>query len=152
MQNWQKDRNYKKLENTDGSFIYLITVDGVDVETSEAIYTVYSQSDRRERYLAERDRGFLLSLERMDEDEVPSLLMERHTESAEDTMMCEMLIGQAMSAFVSLKPDEQELIEALVINGITEQDYAAQIGVSQQAVNKRRKKILEKLKNLVVKT
>jgi len=152
MQNWQKDRNYRKHENTDGSFTYIVTIDGVDVEVSEAVYKAYSQADRRERYLDERDAGVLLSLDRMDEDGVPSFLSDRHVPSAENTALREMLIGQAVDALMSLEPDERALIDALIIDGITERDYAAQIGLSQQAVNKRRKKILEKLRNLVVKT
>jgi len=152
MQNWQKDRNYRKRENPDGSFAYIVTIDGVDVEVSEAVYRAYSQADRRERYLDERDAGILLSLDRMDEDGVPSFLSDRHSPSAENTAMREMLIGQAVTALMSLEPDERALIEALIIDGVTERDYAAQIGLSQQAVNKRRKKILEKLKKLVVKT
>ena len=30
MQKWQKDRNYRKYENEDGSFRYVITIDGED--------------------------------------------------------------------------------------------------------------------------
>ena len=152
MYNWQKGRNYRKLKNEDGTITYIITVDGVDVEVTEEVYKMYSQADRRERYLDERDAGVLLSLDRMEEDGVPSFLSGRHAPSAENTAMREMLIGQAVAALVSLTQDERDLIEALIIDGVTERDYAAQIGLSQQAVNKRRKKILEKLKKLVVKT
>ena len=47
-----------------------------------------------------------------------------------------------------LKPDEQALIEALYFNFLTQDDYAKQIGLSQQAVSKKRTKILKKLRNL----
>ena len=145
MQNWQKDRNYRKRENLDGSFAYIVTIDGVDVEVSEAVYKAYSQADRRERYLDERDAGLLLSLDRMDEDGVPSFMTGRHAPSAEDTAMREMLIGQAMSALASLASEDKALIQAVVIDGVTEQEYAVTLGISQVAVHKRKKRILQNL-------
>ena len=145
MQNWQKERNYRKFENGDGLFSYVIKVDGVDVEVSEDIYMAYSQAERRERYLDERDAGLLLSLDRMDEDGVLAFWADRYVPSAETTAMREMLIGQAMDAFLSLPSKDRALIEAVVIDGVTEQEYADAIGVRQSTVNKWKKKILKKV-------
>jgi hypothetical protein len=114
MQNWQKHRNYRKHMNPDGSFRYVITVEGRDVEITEAVYKAYSQSDRRERYCVERDAGRLLSLERLDEDDVLlSTLTEQLIESAEDTVIRALLKKQIIMAFDSLAPDERHLIQAL---------------------------------------
>jgi RNA polymerase sigma factor (sigma-70 family) len=152
MKNWQKSRNYRKLENADGSFRFVITIDGEDVEASEAVYKAYSQADRRERYCAERDAGRFLSLDRMDEDEVLlSYLTDEHIESAEDTALRGLFEEQARAAFNCLEPDERRLIQALIIDGLTERDFAVSIGLSQKSVNKRKHKILEKLKRLVLK-
>ena len=145
MQNWQKDRNYRKRENDDNTITFIVTIDGVDVEVCEEVYTAYSQADRRERYQAERDAGFLLSLDRMNEDDVPECLTKRHSESAEDVMMREMLVGQAMAALTQLKPEDRQLIQAVVMDGVTEQAYADVIGVRQSTVNKWKKKILKKV-------
>ena len=145
MQNWQKERNYRKFENGDGLFSYVITVDSVDVEVSEDVYMAYSQAERRERYLDERDAGLLLSLDRMDEDGVLAVWADRYVPSAENTAMREMLIGQAMAALLSLSPKDRALIEAVVIDGATEQEYADAIGVRQSTVNKWKKKILKKI-------
>jgi RNA polymerase sigma factor (sigma-70 family) len=145
MQNWQKERNYRKFENGDGLFSYVITVDGVDVEVSEDVYMAYSQAERRERYLDERDAGFLLSLDRMDEDGVLAFWADRYVPSAENIAMREMLIGQAMDALLSLPPKDRALIEAVVIDGVTEQEYATITGVSQVAVHKRKNRILKNI-------
>jgi RNA polymerase sigma factor (sigma-70 family) len=152
MQNWQKDRNYRKYENADGTFKYVITVDGEDVEVSGEVYKAYSQADRRERYCAERDAGRLLSLERFGEDgaTLESLIGE-YAKSAEDYAIHAMLMEQAVAAFNQLEPAERKLIQALVIDGVTERDYAARIGLSQKGVNKRKQRILEKLKKMVLK-
>ena len=50
MQNWQKDRNYRKYENADGSFRFVITVDGEDVEVGEELYKEYAASGRKMEY------------------------------------------------------------------------------------------------------
>ena len=151
MKNWQKDRNYRKYETAGGSFKFIITVDGEDLEVSEEVYKAYSQADRRERYCAERDAGRLLSFDGMDgDDELLSYLTDYHTESAEDTAIRKILTRQVISAFALLSPEERHLIQAVVVDGMTEQDYATLIGLSQKGVNKRKHKILEKLRKMVL--
>ena len=149
MQNWQKNRNYRKHENTDGSFTYIITIDGENVEVRKEVYEVYAQADRRERYCAERDAGRLLSMEQLEED---GISLDKYVESAEDTVVRMLLAEQAMAALKTLEPDEQHLIQALIIDGMTERAYAASTGFSQKSVNKRKHKILEKLRALVLKS
>jgi len=152
MQNWQKDRNYRKFENADGSFTYVIMVDSETVEVSAEVYAAYSQADRRERYCAERDAGRLLSIERFEEIGISiESLLDEHVESAEDSVIQQMLLEELRSAFMSLEAEERQLLQALVIDGVSERDYAQAIGLSQKGVNKRKHKILEKLKNLVLK-
>ena len=147
MQNWQEQRNYRKFKNADGSFTYVVTVDGTEVEVSAEVYIAYSQEDRRERYCAERDAGRLLSFDGMDEDDgLLSYLLDRHTESAEDAAIRGMLIKRAMAALSTLPPEDQRLIRAVVMGGVTEEAYAAVIGVTQVAVHKRKKRILSMLK------
>ena len=151
MQNWQKDRNYRKFKNPDGSVIYVVTVDGEDVEVTAEVYRAYSKADRRERYCEEREAGRVLSFDGMTGvDGLLSYLTDRHAESAEDTAIRSILAEKAIDAFQSLDEDERQLIQAVVIDGMTEQDYAAVIRLSQKGVNKRKKKILEKLKKLVL--
>ena len=151
MQNWKKDRNYRKSQNRDGSFTYVITVDGETVEVSEEVYMAYSQADRRERYCAERESGQKLSLERMDEDNVPlEYMTDQHIESAEDAVIRKMLAESVAEAFWKLEPDERDLIRALVMDGVTEQEYAERAGVSQVAVHKRKKRLLKKISDFMV--
>jgi len=152
MYNWQRERNYRKIKNDDGTFTYIITVDGVGVEVTAEVYKVYSQADRRERYIEEREAGTLLSLDQLEEDGVPALETNRYALSAEDTTMLKLHGGKALEALNSLEPEEIALIKELIFDGVTERDYAAKIGLSQKGVNKRKKKILEKLKILVLKS
>ena len=151
MQNWQKDRNYQKFDNGDGSFRHIITIDGTDIEVSAEVFAVYSQGDRRERYLGERDAGRLLSLDKFAEMGITlDRLVDEHIESAEASVLHAMLKEQVMVALAELTPEEQHLIHALVFDGVTERDYAAEIGLSQKGVNKRKHRILEKIRKAVL--
>lgn len=49
-----------------------------------------------------------------------------------------------------LDKDEQRLIEALFNNGMTVREYAAASGLSKSKVDRDKKKILDKLKNLLI--
>ena len=145
MQNWQKNRNYRKRENLDGTFTCIITIDGEDVEVSEEVFKAYSQADRRERYVEERNAKTLLSVDRMADDGVPEFMTKRSVISAEDVVMRELLVGQAMAALSALSTEDRSLICAVVMDGVTEEEYAKRIGVRQSTVNKRKQKILKKI-------
>ena len=148
MQNWQKSRNYRKYKNEYGTYRYVITVDGEDVEVSADVYAVYSQSDRRERYIAERESGVLLSLDQFDEDGVQFSC--HYTESAEDSVLHRIEQSQLLSALSDLDDGERDLIQALYYDGVTEQGYAECVGVSQVAIHRRKNRILTKLSDLLV--
>lgn len=150
MQNWQKDRNYRKYVNTDGSFIYVITVDGEDVKVNEEVYKAYSQTERRERYCAECEEGLLLSLDQMDEDGMQlSYLIKRHAESAEDMAVQSLLIQQINEVLPLLDAEDQELIWRLYYDGISIRKYAKEKGLSDFAIRHREHKVLAKIKKLL---
>ena len=154
MQYWKKTRNYRKHIDSDGSVRHMVTVDGEEVEVTAAVYKAYSQADRRERYGYEREEGLLLSLERMDEEGMhPAFPTDRRVESAEDTVMRRIVIAEALDTLSCLKPGEQRLIRAVVMEDVPERDYAAQIGITENGVNKRKlralKKISKKLKKFL---
>jgi DNA-directed RNA polymerase specialized sigma24 family protein len=150
MKEWQKDRNYRKFRRADGSFTYVISVDGERVEVSKEIYEAYSQEDRRARYLDECDEGRVLSIECMaDGNAILEYFTVRRVESAEDAALRKMLVNRTMSAIATLSPDDKRLIYALAIMGVTEKRYADLTGVSQAAVHKRKKRVFKKIFDLV---
>ena len=143
MKKWQKERNYRKIQNPDDTCRYVITIDGEDIEVNVDVYKAYSQSDRRERYLYERESGLILSIDQMDEEG-----MQRHlpkTESAEYVFMRSQERAKLLEAIKPLSSDEQELIRRLFFDGMTEKQYADSIGLSQVAVHKRKKKIFSRI-------
>jgi len=150
MKHWQKSRNYRKQKNDDGSVTYIITVDGQDVEVNEEVYKAYSGADRRERYIEEREDGIVLSLDQMREDGVPiDLLTRQYVESAEDTAIRNIMGREAMSALQILAPEERQVIQAVVLEDVTEQEFADLLGLTQAAVHKRKNRALAKLSKIL---
>lgn len=150
MQDWQRDRNYRKYENPDGTFTYIITIAGEKISVTKEVFDAYSQEDRRERYCDERDVGRLLSLDKLDEDSVPLICFaERHSESAEDTAIRELQMSRMVEVLALLTPDERTLIEALFLESISARELARSIGVYHRTIIYRRDKILEKLRRLM---
>ncbi len=146
MEYWKKERNYRKQKCADQTLRYIITVDGTDVDVSAEIYQAYAQADRRERYCREREAGLLLSLEQMDEDGMPfTFFMSGRSVSFEDIIMRGMAAKAALDALSLLPHDERHLIEAVVMAGVTESEYAAYMGISQVAVHRRKQRILKKI-------
>ena len=150
MKYWQKDRNYRKYQNEDGTFLYVITVDGVDVEVPIEVYQAYAQADRKERYGYEREDGLLLSLDRLTEDGMHlSYLTGQHVESAEDTAIRDLMIKQVMDAVLLLSEEERELIDQLFFQDTSARELARTIGVYHRTIIYRRDKVLEKLRRLM---
>lgn len=147
MKYWQKDRNYRKYSDENGTFRYVVTVDGEDVEVTPEVYEAYAQADRRERYGYERDEGVLLSLDRLEEDGMQlTWLTDQNVESAEDTAIQETMIARMMEALDKLEPEERELIELLFFEGVSIRELARRAGMHLHAIQYRRDKVLEKLR------
>ena len=150
MKYWQKDRNYRKYPNEDGTFRYIITVDGEEVDVSPAVYEAYAQDDRRERYCYEREDGLLLSLERLDEDGMQlAWLGDSHVESAEDSAVREIMTTRMLEILDQLGAEERELIELLFFENISARELARSTGVYHRTIIYRRDRVLEKIRQLM---
>jgi len=155
MENWRKTRNYRRVKDKSGVVIAnIITMDGIDVEVSEEVYLAYSQAERRERYLTEEvDQGKVLSLEKLEEDDVPlaSLGVEPE-ESPESIVLGQKSQDQTLrlaSALAELDKSEQQLVQALFFDGISARAYAKELGVRLNTVQYRRDKLLKKLRQKI---
>ena len=170
MQNWRKNRNFRKTENADGTFTYVITVDGIKVEVSEEVYTAYAQGGykmenmefgtKSDRILQDADGRAV-----RDEHGNPVVLPEREISldkligedwdfssselSAEDTVLARIETEALYRYLNMLDANERDLIDALFFEGMTEREYSAQSGIPQKTINDRKRRILEKLKKLM---
>ena len=157
MKNWQDDRNYRKIRQPDGTVKNLIFVDGQAVEVTDEVFAAYSQMDRQERYQEEllQDNPHV-SLEKLADACVPieEYMLEQAPSpediciSMEDAAEQAALLRLLPEALEQLTESERELIRALYFEGVPVREYARQKGVRLFVIQKRRDRILAKLKNI----
>ena len=124
-----------------------------DVEVTEEVYRTYK---RTEWNIEDNDTSFYAheiqfsSLIGGSEDAFQNFREFIDTENnPENAIERKFLLEKLMEAIVSLSDKEQALVHALFIDGYSEKDYAKQCGVKQQAINKRKHRILKKIKKLL---
>ena len=171
MTSWKKNRNFRKFANDDGAFTYVIGVDGIAVEVSKEIYEAYSKLGykmenmefglKRDRILkdlngnAVRDRNGQAVMLPEREISLDKLIDEDWDfESSELTPEGEVVgrfeIDELYECLNSLDADELELVMALFFEGLTESAFATRIGLTQKAINKRKHKVLAKLRKFLL--
>ncbi len=128
---------------------YYIYIDGEPIEVSSAVYHVfYGMKDQENEQERKKRRNDVLSYDALDHDEQ---LGEDVFEDMRSATLDELLIAAEVRerlhrALLSLPRSERELIEAIYLQDIPVSNYAAKIGWSISGVNKRRVKILSKLR------
>ena len=154
MKKRQEKRNYRRFKDENGNAIAnVITVDGETVEVTDAVYQVYAQVDRRERYITEEvEPGMILSLDKFLEEEVTLETLGVELEESAESLVLEReqleMISQQKSilysALDSLDQPERQLIEALFFEEVSIREYSRRIGVTHRAIIKRRDYVLKK--------
>lgn len=141
-----------------------IWINGWPVEVTDEVYSVYMKGDRKMRYFENdlKTERFLLdengqvkqiipsredSLDRLTEDNAQQFSDGR--KSVEDVVIQQIMTDKLHTAISQLTEKEQDLIQALFFEEMTEREYADQLGVYHNAVHKRKMRILEKLKKLL---
>lgn len=142
---------------------FFISVNGKRVEVTEEVYLTYYRSKRRERYFEQdikietpvRDKDAnIIGYAPSKEDSLERLIatgaeFPDEQDSVEDAVIRELTADKLHEALDALTEDERALIEALFYEGKTERQAADVFGISQKGINKRKTKILEKLKKLI---
>jgi len=144
-----------------------IEIDGQQVPVTEEVYRAYKRplwAEHKRKERAKRCRvenGFRctkdcktcsklrdggdLSLEKFTEDGFEVADSVDIAELVADKLLLEQLVA----ALDDLEPDERSLIDALFCNDRTERDYATDVGISHQAIGKRKRKVIDKLRGLM---
>lgn len=131
---------------------YLIPIQGILVEVSEEVYTEFYRSDRRERYLVEKDRenGVFSyhsifarspSAEGGIADPQAAALEERYAEQTR--------LHNLDRCISYLLRSERELVIAIFYEGLKPSEYANRIGMTKRGVNKKKKRILLKMRRIM---
>lgn len=147
---------YLFINSTESEGRYFIKWDDLVIEASKAQYTDWLRNEEHSGYLREYENGWNtislysdLSLEgRTGEELVPDL-----GAKVELKAMANIRKHALLAALHQLDNQSFHLIYSLYLttDKKTESELASEIGISQQAVHRRKEKILHKLKFLVVK-
>lgn len=127
---------------------WFLPVQGCLVETDRAHYSAFYRDKERQKYLnkVERDLG-LLSIDAFESDAYGTTAY--HAEDVADLLAHEERLRELQKALRTLNPEERNLIDLHFYQDFPQADIAAQLGVSQQAISKRLRKICEKMKKLL---
>lgn len=132
---------------------YFLPFHGCLMEVSYEDYRKEYQLRRRWKYIHEEARlngevsyHALVSEDRSGEEIIRDLYTNVENEAITH-IMCALL----RKALKELTEVEMDLIDNLYFKGLPEREYAAALGISQKGVNKRRHKVLVKLKRLIEK-
>lgn len=104
--------------------------------------TVVDQENRTVEQIPSREDSYERMLEQ-------NMQFAEETASAEEQALKNIQTQQLHKALLLLSDDERDLIERLFFQEQTEREIAAVYGLSQNAVNKRRKRVLDKLRELI---
>ena len=116
---------------------------------------MYMELDlKSERYVRRGGQEIVLpskerSLELMYEDDAIEFMS--NDESTKDQAIQRVRCGHLRDALKKLEPEELALIKALYFKEMGERAHAKEIGLSQKGVNKRRHKVLAKLRGFLQK-
>lgn len=141
---------YQRLikENTKRRFLLL---GGMLMEVSEEDYVQMNREKSRLQYQQKLViRSGELSYDIFCEDSWGcGLPLEEEIPDVCEIVVTQMMIEKMLEVMKELSEEEQQLIQALYFGDDSEKTYGEKLGLSQAAVHKRKKKVLEKLRGLL---
>jgi len=124
---------------------------GMLMEVTENVYREFYREERRQQYLDKlAEEHCVISYDRLTTDEFngQAFLPDRGlsvVDLVEQSLMKEALVN----GLKQLDAEERELLRLAYFEEMTERAIAVQYGISQVAVNKKKRKVLEKLKKMI---
>lgn len=131
---------------------YIIKIGDALVEVTREVYDAYYSVERHVRTLDEKDeRNGTVQYSNLDTKEILGVEMLRDltAEPVEDEALLRILAERLHQCLSLLPVSDQQLIQAIYFEELSEREYARQVGLSQKGVNKRKHKILKKLREMV---
>ena len=129
-----------------------IRVRGTLVAVTPDVYHVCHQTKRYAKTLYEKDeRNNLVSYDGMDTEEIlgEETIPDLSTPSVEDIVLHRLHKEKLRLCLSMLTKEEWSLVYVLYYEENSEREYADTLGLSQKAVNKRRHKVLAKMRRLI---
>ena len=143
--------------------IYRISIRGELIEVDRELYLYFYRSRRRIKYYEHdiktevairNENGEITGYMPSKEDSLDRILESGadfcdESESIEDIAIRHLMVDKLRQCLLLLDDNERWLIEALYFNDKSEAEAALVLGITQQAVSKRKRKILINLRNFM---
>ena len=128
-----------------------IPIQGCLLEVAREQYTEFYRDKERWRYLQKLDtKNSLLSLDGFMDDEGNALdFIADESADVEKTVIHAVMLDRLKTALPLLSDSEQALIQAIFFDGLTEREVGFRLGMTQSVINKRKAKILAKLRKII---
>lgn len=144
---------YQLLTSPAGKGRYFIDMDEFMIEATEAEYKDWRKEKDHSDYLQEQESQVQLLPLCGGEQGSQGDLIPDMSASTEEQAMASILRKALKEALNALDDESYTIIDALILaqDRKSERDLASEFGLSQKAINKRKRKILNHLKFLVLK-
>ena len=128
-----------------------IPIQGCLLEVAREQYTEFYRDKERWRYLQKLDtKNSLLSLDGFKDDEGNALdFIADESADVEKAVIHAVMLDRLKTALPLLSDSEQALIQAIFFDGLTEREVGFRLGMTQSVINKRKAKILAKLRKII---
>ena len=146
-------RDFCRRRQADQSYMdkLFIPVQGCLIEVVREQYADFYKDKERWRYLKKLDtKHKLLSLEGFTDSEgnVIDFVVDETVDVAE-TVVHAVMVDRLKAALPLLSDGEQTLINAIFFEELSEREVGLRLGITQSVVNKRKAKILAKLRTII---
>lgn len=130
-----------------------IPIQGCLLEVVREQYADFYRDRERWRYLQKLDvKNSLLSLDGfMDSEGNPLDFIADEAIDVAETVVNAVMVDRLKAALPLLSDSEQALIHAIFFDGLSEREVGARLGLTQSVVNKRKARILIKLRKMIEK-
>lgn len=145
---------YQLITSPAGKGRYFIDMDGFMIESTEAEYKDWRKERDHSDYLHKQESQVqLLSLYGCEDDSQGDSIPDMDV-STEETALHSLELQELTKALKMLDDDEYSLIYALFLsqNCKTQSQLSSRLGLTQAGISRQKKRILEKLKFLVIKS
>ncbi|MDE8037457.1 sigma-70 family RNA polymerase sigma factor [Erysipelothrix rhusiopathiae] len=131
---------------------YVIYVNNTAIQVNQEIYKEYWKSVERERYLDKLAKKYEIKLDHVFEgyeaNTIEYELVNDKNPTQSEAIKLEM-VSLLFEAIKNLSTKEQNLIQAIYFDELTQTEYSKLVNTSQQNISYMHKKILKKLKKML---
>ena len=124
---------------------------GMLMEVSEEDYVQMNREKSRMQYQCKMGKKMgVFSYDSVGADDFDgAVILEDRSPDVSEVVEQRIMMDKLHEAIQLLSDEEAELIKALFFDNVSEREYSREKGISHTAVQKRRQKALEKLRNLI---